>query len=620
MKTPRLLCSTFATCAALLAMPAPAAEPGYSPYAERGFAERLLWGDTHLHTNVSADAAAFGNSKIGPEQAFRFARGETVTAHNSMPVRLSRPLDFLVVADHGEYLGVLPGVRARDPLLMQTETGRRWAGIIESGVDTTRILMEWGAALDANRDLIGSGAYRRSIWDQVTATADRFNEPGRFSAFAGYEWTSMPDGDNLHRVVMFADGAERTQQVLPFTALDSLDPEALWSYLDDYEKRTGGQALAIPHNSNVSGGLMFRPQDFSGAPFDKDYATRRARWEPLVEVTQIKGDSETHPLNSPTDEFAGYEIWDRSNLGMRHAQTPAMQPFQYARSALRIGLAEQARIGVNPFEFGMIGSTDAHTGLATAEENNFWGKATSGEPSHERAHMPFIRVADPTLMMKMSEMAASGYMAVWARANTREDIFAAMKRREVYATTGPRMQLRFFGGFNFEPGDASSADVAATGYGKGVPMGGELGKAPAGQAPRFLVSAMRDPIGANLDRVQVVKGWLGKDGETAERVYNVAWSDARRPGADGKLPPVGSTVDVASATWQNTIGAGELSTVWTDPDFDPAQSAFWYLRVIEIPTPRWTAFDARYFGDTPDAARPAVQQERAYSSPIWYRP
>ena len=620
MKTSHLLCATFATCAVLLAMPAPAAEPGYSPYAERGFAERLLWGDTHLHTNVSADAAAFGNSKIGPEQAFRFARGETVTAHNSMPVRLSRPLDFLVVADHGEYLGVLPGVRARDPLLMQTETGRRWAGIIESGVDTTGILMEWGAALAANKDLFGNGPYRRSIWDQVTATADRFNEPGRFSAFAGYEWTSMPDGDNLHRVVMFADGAERTQQVLPFTALDSLDPEALWSYLADYEKRTGGQALAIPHNSNVSGGLMFRPQDFSGAPFDKDYATRRARWEPLVEVTQIKGDSETHPLNSPTDEFAGYEIWDRSNLGMRHAQTPAMQPFQYARSALRIGLAEQARIGVNPFEFGMIGSTDAHTGLATAEENNFWGKATSGEPSHERAHMPFIRGADPTIMMKMSEMAASGYMAVWARANTREDIFAAMKRREVYATTGPRMQLRFFGGFNFEPGDASSADVAATGYGKGVPMGGELGKAPSGQAPRFLVSAMRDPIGANLDRVQVVKGWLGKDGETAERVYDVAWSGARRPGADGKLPPVGSTVDVASATWQNTIGAGELSTVWTDPDFDPAQSAFWYLRVIEIPTPRWTAFDARYFGDTPDAARPAVQQERAYSSPIWYRP
>mgnify|MGYP003336698006 CR=1 FL=1 len=347
---------------------------------------------------------------------------------------------------------------------------------------------------------------------------------------------------------------------------------------------------------------------------------RRARWEPLVEVTQIKGDSETHPLNSPNDEFAGYEIWDRANLGMRHAQTPAMQPYQYARSALRIGLAEQARLGVNPFEFGMIGSTDAHTGLSTTEENNFWGKATSGEPAEERAHQPFIRGPAPELVMKMSEMAASGYMAVWARENTRQEIFAAMKRREVYATTGTRMQMRFFGGFDFTTGDAHAADLASIGYGKGVPMGGELGKAPPRRAPTFLVSAMRDPIGANLDRIQVVKGWLGKDGKTAERVFDVAWSGDRRPGADGKLPSVGNTVDVAAATWQNGIGAAELSATWTDPEFDPSEPAFWYVRVIEIPTPRWTTYDARFFGGAPDAARPAMQQERGYSSPIWYTP
>jgi len=616
-KVPQLL---GASCAALLSLPLIAADTGYSPYAGRTFPERLLWGDTHLHTSVSADASSFGNTKIGPEQAFRFARGETVTAHNGMPVRLSRPLDFLVVADHGEYLGVLPGIRAHDPELMQTETGKRWAGYLEDGGDTTRILMEWGAALAENKDLIRSDSYPRSMWNQVTATADRFDEPGRFSAFAGYEWTSMPDGDNLHRIVMFADGAERTRQVLPFTALDSLDPEALWAYLADYEKRTGGQALAIPHNSNVSGGLMFRPLDIAGAPFDKDYAARRARWEPLVEVTQIKGDSETHPLNSPNDEFAGYEIWDLSNLGMRRAQTPEMQPYQYARAALRIGLAEQARLGVNPLAFGMIGSTDAHTGLATAEENNFWGKATSGEPSEERAHQPFIRGPKPELVMKMSEMAASGYMAVWARDNTRKEIFAAMKRREVYATTGTRMQMRFFGGFDFLPEDARTAEVAATGYAKGVPMGGDLVKAPKRRAPVFLVSAMRDPIGANLDRIQVVKGWLGKDGKTAERVYDVAWSGDREPDASGKLPPVGSTVDVATATWRNSIGSAELSAVWTDPDFDPAQPAFWYLRVIEIPTPRWTAYDARVFGGAPDTTRPLVQQERGYSSPIWYTP
>ena len=606
--------------AALLAASATAGDTGYSPYAGRAYAERLLWGDTHLHTNVSADASSFGNSKIGPEQAFRFARGETVTAHNGMPVRLSRPLDFLVVADHGEYLGVMPGIRAHEPLLMQTETGRRWARYLEDGGDTTRILLEWGAALNDNKDLIRSEPYQRSMWEQVTANADRFNEPGRFTAFAGYEWTSMIEGDNLHRIVMFADGAERTRQVLPFTALDSIDPEALWAYLADYEMRTGGQAIAIPHNSNVSGGRMFRPVDMSGEAFTREYAARRLRWEPLVEVTQIKGDSETHPLNSPYDEFAGYEIWDRVNLGMRHLQTPEMQPYQYARAALRIGLSEEARLGVNPFAFGMIGSTDAHTGLATAEENNFWGKATSGEPSEERAHQPFIRSIAPELSMQMSEMAASGYVAVWARENTREEIFAAMKRREVYATTGTRMQLRLFAGFDFTADDARTADLAAIGYGKGVPMGGELGKAPTRRAPTFLVSAMRDPIGANLDRIQIVKGWLGKDGKTAERVYDVAWSGDRRPGADGKLPPVGSTVDVATATWRNSIGAVELATVWTDPDFDPAQSAFWYVRVLEIPTPRWTAYDARYFGGKPDPARPAEQQERAYSSPIWYTP
>ncbi|MFM7786482.1 MAG: DUF3604 domain-containing protein, partial [Gammaproteobacteria bacterium] len=513
---PRACLTLLAT---LLALPLVAAEGSYSPYAGRAFPEQLLWGDTHLHTNVSADASAWGNTRIGPDEAYRFARGETVTAHNGMPVRLSRPLDFLVVADHGEYLGVLPGIRQKDPLLMQTEVGRRWAGIIDEGKDTTQILMEWAVAMRQNKDLVGSEAHRRSIWEQVTATADRFDEPGRFSAFAGYEWTSMPNGDNLHRVVVFADGADRTAKILPFTSIDSEDPEALWAALADYERKTGGQALAIPHNSNVSGGLMFAPRDIGGVPFDRDYAERRIRWEPVVEVTQIKGDSETHPLNSPNDEFAGYEIWDNANLGFERAQTPEMQPYQYIRSALRIGLSEDARLGVNPFRFGMIGSTDAHTGLATAEENNFWGKATFGEPSPTRTELPLVRGTFPpgVRAVTQGEMAASGYMAVWARENTRAEIFAAMQRREVYATTGPRIALRFFGGTGFSAGDASAADVAAAGYAKGVPMGGELALA-AGEAPRFLFAAMRDARVANLDRVQILKCLLTADGKTAEKV------------------------------------------------------------------------------------------------------
>jgi hypothetical protein len=364
-----------------------ASEPSYSPYAGRSFPERLLWGDTHLHTNMSADAGSFGNRDVGPQDAYRFARGETVTAHNGMPLRLARPLDFLVVADHSEYLGLFPHLRAGDPNLLATETGRRWAGIVaQGGRANAQMLMEWGRANFENRDVIGSAEFKNSTWREVVANAERFNEPGRFTAIVGYEWTSMPNGDNLHRVVVFADGADKAGRTVPFSSIDSSDPEKLWAYLADYERQTGGQALAIPHNSNVSGGLMFAPRDFNGEPFDRDYAERRSRWEPVMEVTQYKGDSETHPLNSPEDEFAGYEIWDRINLGGMKPQTPGMQPYQYARSALRIGLAQHAALGVNPFKFGLIGSTDAHTGFAAAEENNFWGKSTKGEPAPGRWH------------------------------------------------------------------------------------------------------------------------------------------------------------------------------------------------------------------------------------------
>ena len=595
----------------------------YSPYAGRTFPERLLWGDTHLHTNMSADASSFGNREIAPRDAYRFARGDTVTAHNGMAVRLSRPLDFLVVADHAEYLGVFPGLRAGDERLLANETGKRWAGLMaeQGSGHSMRILYEWGMSLQENRDLIEDPEFGASVWRQVVDNAERFNEPGRFTALIGYEWTSMPDGDNLHRVVVFGDGADKASRVVPFSSIDSRDPEQLWAYLARYESETGGQAIAIPHNSNVSGGLMFAPRDLGGAPIDRDYAERRIRWEPLMEVTQYKGDSETHPLNSPADEFANYETWDKVNLGGMRAQTPAMLPYMYARSALGIGLQQEQSLGVNPFKFGMIGSTDAHTGFAAAEENNFWGKSTKSEASAQRWNVALAENTDhPEFTYREYEMAASGYMAVWARDNTREEIFAAMKRKEVYATTGPRIALRFFGGYDFAPGDENSPDIAAAGYAHGVPMGADLEAAPRGKAPVFLVAAARDALSGNLDRIQIVKGWLDADGRTREHVYDVAWSGDRRPERDGKLPAVGTTVDVERATWSNTIGAAELSAVWRDPDFDPRQRAFYYVRVLEIPTPRWTAYDQAYFAVRMPASVPQTTQERAYSSPIWYTP
>jgi hypothetical protein len=407
--------------------------------------------------------------------------------------------------------------------------------------------------------------------------------------------------------------------VLPFSSLQSDNPEDLWEALQNYQTQTGGSVLAIPHNGNLSNGLMFPViNPVGGKPITEEYARTRASLEPLIEATQIKGDGEAHPLLSSTDEFANFERWDRGNLDLSAAKTPEMLPFEYARSALKNGLKLGAELGTNPYKFGMIGSTDAHTSIAAVEENNFFGKLPHAEPSAGRATHAMAKFGDKSYMGW--EMVSSGYAAVWATENTREAIFDAMKRKEVYATTGPRMLVRLFGGWDFADGDANTRSPAALGYAKGVPMGGDLPPAPGGKAPTFLVAALKDPIGANLDRYQIVKGWMGAAGELHEQVYDVAWSGDRKPSADGKLPPIGDTVDVAGATWTNTIGAPELISVWTDPDFDPAHHAFYYGRVLEIPTPRWTAYDAKYFGITMPPEVPMAIQERAYTSPIWYTP
>lgn len=621
----------------------PAAGP-YSPYVGAVHPTRVFWGDTHVHSSWSPDANAGGNTRIDPEAAYRFAKGETVTGHNGEPVRLRRPLDFLVLADHSEYMGLYPMLEAKDPDLLANATGKRWAKLIEDG-KRAQVGAEFAMGLPSGQDLIASPAFARSVWRRVIENAERHDDPGRFTAFVGYEWSSMPRGANLHRIVVFADGAKEVSQVVPFRSIDSVDPEALWRYLADYEQKTGGRALAIPHNSNLSAGRMFELVDMGGQPFSKAYASERARWEPLVEATQIKGDSETAPPLSPQDEFADYGTWD-SEAGM----TPAphedwMYEGEYVRSGLARGLAEEARLGVNPFAFGLIGSTDAHTGLATADDADFWGKFNSNEPHANRgaepwaknflppegseAHRQFQAAGFADRERSEQTMAwrlvASGFAAVWAHENTRSALFDAMRRRETYATTGPRMVVRFFGGWDFEPVDAAAPDLAAVGYGGGVPMGGVLPARARGErktekrAPTFLVSALRDPEGANLDRVQIIKQWIDAQGARQERIFDVALSGGRPVDASGRSRvAVGNTVDLATASYTNTIGASLLTSFWRDPDFDPERSAVYYVRVLEIPTPHWTTYDAVRYGTKLPDDYPRTTQERAYTSPIWY--
>jgi len=603
----------------------------------------VYWGDTHLHTNLSVDANGIGNKSLTPDDAYRFAKGEAVRAHNGMKAKLSRPLDFLVIADHALNVGVMPRLAAGDPRLLKTEIGKRWHQKMQqyplkltellNNPDSTPFQAMYASLFGGgpegfffqawDDDAIRDPEFRQSVWDEITANADRHNQPGAFTAFSGYEWTPSGAGFSIHRVVIFKDAAETVRRVLPFSKHDSEDPERLWDYLSSYEKTTGGEVLAIPHNGNVTHGMMFSLSNSLGEAISADYAKSRSRWEPLYEVTQTKGDGEAHPLLSPTDEFADYETWSSwkgwTMDGVKSEGWKARKQSEYARSALKLGLGQQAKLGVNPFKFGMIGSTDSHTSLSTADENNYWGKFSLSEPSKHR--MTDASTGKNWYSLKGWEYASSGYAAIWAEENTRESLFAAMKRKEVYASTGPRITVRFFGGWDYQRDDAFRPDLAHIGYSKGVPMGGDLTAAPDDQSPRFLIRAVKDPDGANLDRVQVIKGWHDKQGELHEKIYNVALSDGRKENGRGKVKPVGNTVDIPNASYTNTIGDPELAIVWQDPDFDKDELAFYYLRVLEIPTPRWTAYDAKFFGlkDIPDEV-PMVTQERAYASPIWYTP
>ena len=602
------------------------AAPNFSPYAGRAFPSRVLWGDTHLHTSFSMDAGAFGN-RLGLDEAYQFARGDEVTSSGGLKLKLSRPLDFLVIADHSDNMGFFPDLFAGKPHILSDPQGQDWYDRIMAGegegVAIELIGMFSQGEFNPNLVYGPDSAPYTAAWQKTVDAAERYNDPGQFTAFIGYEWTSLVRGNNMHRVVIYRDGADKGGQMVPFITMSpwgSTNPRDLWDWLGRYEEKTGGDVLAIAHNGNLANGIMFPlVEQYDGRNLDDDYVETRSRWEPLYEATQIKGDGEAHPFLSPDDEFADYETWDIGNLDVSEAKTDDMLAGEYAREALKRGLAIEKKLGTNPYKFGMIGSTDSHTSLATAQEDNFFGKHSGAEPDPKRMDHPFMSTEAGTIYGW--QQVSSGLAAVWSSENSRSAIFDAMERKETYATTGSRMGVRFFGGWEFSEQDLNSRSPAFAGYRKGVPMGGDLRAKPDSvDAPTFMVFALRDPIGANLDRIQIIKGWLDDKGQTREKVYDVAWSGDRQPSADGKLPAVGNTVDAENANWTNTIGKAELGTVWKDPDFDPEQKAFYYARVIEIPTPRWSTYDAFRFGIPVPEGAPTSTQERAYTSPIWYSP
>ena len=606
-------------------------------------ARQVFFGDTHLHTSYSFDAFLNGNRSADPDTAYRWAKGlPVIHPYHRARVRIKTPLDFLVVADHAEYLGMIrklyfdvhegPGAEFANRIREAIDSGKGqtlFTGVLPAAStiapgDTKNPISAAGAP---NPLPIGPALESLHVdaWAETTTAADRHNDPGRFTALIGWEWSSIPSGANLHRVVMTPSDGETARRFMPYGSDKSSYPEDLWKFLEQTTKETGAQFVAIPHNSNISKGYMFGDVTLDESPYTTESARTRARWEPVMEVTQFKGTSETHPALSPNDPFADFEIY--TGYIQQNKQQYVAQPGDYARTALMRGLELEEKLGANPYKFGMIGSTDSHTGLSSYEEDNFWGKLAFDSTPETKANFSGGRG------MTGWNMGAGGLAAVWAEENTRESIFAAFRRREVYATTGSRLRVRFFGGWSFEASDAEAANLAQVGYAKGVAMGGDLAGRPQPKtglgglfggdkttAPSFLVHVAKDPKGANLDRIQIVKGWIGRDGHAMERVYDVVWSGHREPGEGGELPPIGNTVDLDRGSYTNTIGAPELVAVWSDPDFNPERRGFYYVRVLEIPTPRHSLLDGIALQIDPPDEQPPTLQERAYTSPIWYTP
>ena len=600
----------------------------------------VYWGDTHLHTSYSFDAFMNGNKTADPDTAYRWAKGQPVIhPYNRVRVQLDRPLDFLVVADHAELMGVIRSVHAGTAELPEMgfiDSIKRWFAIrfmnsqIENGTAGELFLELLPESAEnpgsdpvadpngpvATRALGDTNAIEKIAWDEIIDAAERHNSPGTFTSFIGWEWSSIPTGANLHRIVFSPAGGKTAKKFQPYGSDDSQYPEDLWQWLDNTAKAAGTDFVAIPHNSNISKGYMFQETNLKGEPMTPAYAETRMRWEPVVEITQIKGDSETHPELSPNDPFADFEQYNfyiqKSDGGYAYSATKA----DFVRPALGTGLKIEEKIGVNPFKFGVIGSTDSHSGLSSADESNFWGKM--GRDSTPETKRDFGLGKRPVTGWNM---AAQGLAAVWAEENNRTAIFNAFKRREVYATTGPRMRVRFFAGWDFSALNDQRTNLAEIGYRDGVPMGGDIVRSSSPTAaPQFLIHAVKDPIGDNLDRVQVIKGWLGADGEPKEKIFNVAWSVGRTVNSDGTLNLIEDVVDRKTGRLTRTVGSPELITVWQDPEFDPDVRAFYYVRVLQVPTARHSLLDSIALQEEPPKEGPPVQQERAYTSPIWYTP
>jgi hypothetical protein len=600
--------------------------------------KQLLWGDTHLHTTYSSDAYANGNLTAGPDVAYRYARGMPVIhPYHRARVQIGTPLDFLVVSDHAEFLGGVRsihrnGVDTSDLGIIDTikayvahyvltdaidsgEGRRLFVSMLPDPTITPRESARAASMLNSDTGMLPlPPTVEIDAWKSITNYADEYNEPGVFTALVGWEWSSIPGGANLHRVVVSDSSGKVAQTYDPFGSDNSPYPDDLWAWLEETSAATGADFIAIPHNSNISKGYMFDTSSFRGEAMTPEYARARVKWEPIAEITQIKGDSETHSTLSPDDEFADFENYPYYIQRIHTEYTPQVGDF--VRSALKRGLELEQALGVNPYEMGVIGSTDAHTSLPSAEENNFHGKVAIDSIPENKLTMP---AGDNAYAVGGWDRSASGLAAIWATENTREAILAAMKRKEVYATTGPRIAVQFFGGAGFEAGDLAVADVYEHATNRGVAMGGTLADLK-GEAPSFIATAAKDPVGANLDRLQVIKGWIDAQRKPHERVYNIAWSDDRELSADGKLPPLENTVDLRTGEVDYRVGAETLSAVWTDPDFDAAQSAFYYLRVLQIPTARHSLLDAIAMGMETAEGHPDTIQERAYTSSIWYRP
>ena len=599
--------------------------------AEHAPDRHAYFGDLHLHTSYSFDAYILFGAKVTPDEAYHYAKGETVTYLGEPIHRTTPPLDFLAVTDHSENIGVFNTLEDPKSELSNSAIGQ------EVKRDGIKSFWKIAQLQTSGKPLPGVDTHKaaESAWQREMDAANRNYQPGKFTTLIAYEWTAMPDGQNLHRNVIFkGDHAPN-----PFTAVNSIKPEDLWAFLANIRKQ-GYEALAIPHNSNASNGLMFDWVDSNGRPIDQAYAQLRADNEPLAEISQNKGASETHPALSPTDEFAGFEFYDHLLISPKKSKPGG----SYVRDALGRGLEIASRTGgVNPYKYGIVGASDYHNGLSDSAEQAFVGTFGAIDPTRKLPDVEGFQQRLAAVKKAMASGAAaaaagaptgseatpadpneslyengSGNLTgVWAEQNTRESIYAALRRKETFATSGTRLRLRFFGGWNYSPKLLESPDWVKTAYAAGVPMGGDL-PAPGGKAPRFALWALKDPDGANLDRLQVVKVWLEK-GRHVEKIFDVALSNGRQVDpATGKAPPVGNTVDVKKATYENSIGATQLAALWRDPQFDPATPAVYYLRVLEIPTPRWSTLLASKRGQPLPGGVPATIQERGWSSPIWY--